>query len=157
MNYDEYGEVINGELTYKGIAEELASNAVIVGWSDGNGTHLDILFTLHALRYGDQIQGGIKPKSDLFVSIMRWGAFAFEIKECDTHAGYYEEKLGTRGPFGEATRDALAELLNGVRKLLAQDGYGPNRYAPRASRRTRVIPLTEQSDECVAYLAHLLG
>lgn len=31
MNYDEFGEMINGELTYKGIAEELGRNAVIVG------------------------------------------------------------------------------------------------------------------------------
>jgi hypothetical protein len=124
MNYDEYGEVVNGELTYKGIAGELPSNAVIVGWSDGNGTHLDVLFTLHALRYGDQIQGGIRPASDLFVSIMRWGAFAFEVNEADTHPGYYEEKLGSSGAFGETTREALAELINGVRKLLAQNKYG---------------------------------
>ena len=120
MNYDEYGEVINGELTYKGIAEELAGNAVIVGWSDGNGMHFDILFTLHASRYGNQIQGGIKPPSDLFVSIMGWGAFAFEIDEADTHPGYYEEKLGNLASFGEATSGALAELINGVRKLVAQ-------------------------------------
>ena len=33
MNYDEYGEVINGEDTYKGIAEELSKNAVLV-WLD---------------------------------------------------------------------------------------------------------------------------
>ena len=101
----------------------MESNAVIIGWSDGSGTHLDILFTLHALRYGDQIQGGISPQSDLFVSIMRWGSFAFEINEADTHPGYYEEKLGNRGPFGEPTREGLAELINGVKKLLAQDGH----------------------------------
>jgi hypothetical protein len=54
---------------------------------------------------------------------MRCGSFAFEINEADTHPGYYEEKLGNRGPFGEPTREGLAELINGVRKLLAQDGH----------------------------------
>lgn len=76
------------------------------------------------MRYGDQIQGGIRPGFDLFVSIMRWGAFAFEINEADTHPGYYEEKLANRGPLGDTTREVLAELINGVRKLLAQNGYG---------------------------------
>jgi hypothetical protein len=115
MNYDTYGEVINGPETYKGIAEELGSNSVLIGWTDQQGTHFDILFTLHALPYGNNIQGGIQPRTDLFVSIMRWGAFAFEIKDEDTHAGYYSEKLG--GGMG-STAEALAELINGVKKLL---------------------------------------
>lgn len=118
MNYDDYGEVVNGDSTYRGIAEELHHNAVIVGWSDVHGTHFDILFTLTALRYGDQIQGGIRPGTDLFVSIMRWGAFAFEVNNADTHPGYYEEKLGSLGKFGEQTSAALADLINGVRKAL---------------------------------------
>lgn len=121
MDYDKYGEVINGEKTYQGIAEELGRNAVIVGWSDGHSTHFDVLFTLTALRYGDQIQGGLRPETDLFVSIMRWGAFAFEVDESDTAPGYYEEKLGNRGKFGDVTSAALAELINGVRSKLAKN------------------------------------
>lgn len=116
MNYNEYGEVINGEDTYKGIAEELSKNAVLVGWTDQNGTHLDILFTLNALVYGTNIQGGVK-KTDLFVSIMRLGAFGFDPNEKETHSGYYNEKLGTRDTLGP-TADHLADLVNGVKKYL---------------------------------------
>lgn len=114
MNYDSFGEVINGGETYRGIAEELAENAVIVGWTDGHGTHFDILFTLTALAYGT-LQGGIRPRKDLFVSIMRWGSFAFEVNEADTHAGYYEEKLSPR-KLGDECAEELATLINGVRK-----------------------------------------
>src|SRR3990167_9011938 len=118
MKYDEYGEVINAPETYKGIAEELSGNAVLVGWTDEMGTHFDILFTLNALPYGTNIQGGIRPSTDLFVSIMRWGAFAFEVSDEDTHAGYFDEKLSARGPMGQATSEKLAELINGVKKEL---------------------------------------
>lgn len=119
LNYEEeYGEVINGEGTYMGIAEELKGNAVLVGWTDRRATHLDILFTLTALPYGTNIQGGIRPRTDLFVSIMRWGAFAFEIKEGDVHPGYVNEKLGNRGSFGDECSQELADLINGVKKLL---------------------------------------
>lgn len=114
MNYDEWGEIINGENTYKFIAGELGSNALMVGWTDGNGTHFDVLFTLTALFYGTNIQGGLR-KNDLFVSIMRRGAFGFEIEHTDTHSGYYDEKLG--GGMG-STSEALAELINGVKKHL---------------------------------------
>lgn len=114
MNYDEYGEVINGEDTYKGIAEELSKNAVLVGWTDQNGTHLDILFTLTALEYGT-VQGGVS-KNDL-ISIMRWGAFGFNPNEKETHSGYYDEKLGGSRALGP-TQDPLAELINGVKKHL---------------------------------------
>ena len=115
MDYDGYGEVINGEKTYKGIAEELRSNAVLVGWTDGDMTHFDILFTLSALKYG-VVQGGIGGR-DLFVSIMRRGAFGFEVEHADTHEGYYEEKLG--GGMG-STSSALGELINGVKKALVK-------------------------------------
>jgi hypothetical protein len=115
MDYDTYGEVINGEKTYKGIAEELGSNSVLIGWTDNNGTHFDILFTLSALTYGTNIQGGVRG-TDLFISIMRRGAFGFEKDHEDTHAGYYDEKLG--GGMG-STSEALAELINGVKKELS--------------------------------------
>lgn len=120
MNYDSYGEVINGNETYRGIAEELESNAVCVGWTDQDGTHLDILFTLKPLGYGT-FQGGIAPRRDLFVSIMRVGAFAFEINDMDTDPGYYAEKLA-RGNFFGSAATALADLINGVRReLVAND------------------------------------
>lgn len=122
MNFDEYGEVINGEDTYREIADLLTDisglagrKPVIIGWTDGKGTHFDILFVLGAEKFGT-IQGGIRG-SDLFVSIMRWGAFGFCVDHKDTDAGYYEEKLGNRGTFGP-TAEPLAELINGVKKYL---------------------------------------
>lgn len=117
LNEDEYGEIVNGEGTYQGIAEELKSNAVIVGWSDGAGTHLDLLFTLTALRFGSQIQGGIRPQKDLFVSIMRMGAFGFDPEHTDTHGGYYDEKL-TGFRLGTECAAKVADLINGVKKYL---------------------------------------
>lgn len=117
MEYEEYGEVINSPKTYKGIAEELHKNSVLIGWTDLLGTHYDILFTLTALQYGTNIQGGIRPRTDLFVSIMRKGAFAFDISN-DTHPGYYGEKLHTGG--GESG-EKLAELINGVKVELRNE------------------------------------
>lgn len=116
MTYDEYGDVTNSEDTYKAIAEELGGNAVTIGWTDQNSTHLDILFTYKSLWYGGNIQGGIRPRGDLFVSIMRVGSFAFDIKNTDTHWSYYSEKLGYNT--GEITGKALADLINGVKKEL---------------------------------------
>jgi hypothetical protein len=113
MNYDEYGDVINGPETYKGIAEELSGRPVIIGWSDGVATHFDILFSLKPLQYG-MLQGGVG-KNDLFVSIMRWGSFGFDPIAVDTHPGYYEEKLG-KGMGDTAIK--LGELINNVKKLI---------------------------------------
>lgn len=115
MNYDQYGEVVNGEKTYRAIAEDLSQTPVLVGWTDQNGTHLDILFTRSAMKYGT-VQGGVQG-SDLFVSIMRWGAFGFDPDEKETHNGYYDEKLGNRASLGP-TASPLAELINGVKKYL---------------------------------------
>ena len=113
MKYDDYGEVINAPETYQEIADTLKRMNVLIGWTDGEGTHLDILFTAKADGFGT-FQGGVKD-TDLFVSIMRMGAFGFEKEKDDTHAGYYEEKLGDR--LG-STADALAQLINGIKKLL---------------------------------------
>ena len=47
MNKDNYGEIINGEETYKFIKEELCKNYydVIIGWTDGELDHRDIYFS----------------------------------------------------------------------------------------------------------------
>jgi len=67
MNYDEYNEVINGLDTYKGVAEELFERkGCMIGWTDGNGTHFDILFLWKTLIFGSNIQGGVR-SDDLFV------------------------------------------------------------------------------------------
>lgn len=119
MDRDEYGEIINGEATYKEIAQELNFHdhaSVLIGWTDQQGTHLDILFTRGTIAFGTNIQGGIKAW-DLFVSVMRWGSFGFDPKHLDTSPGYYDEKLGNRASFGP-TAEPLAELINGVKKHL---------------------------------------
>ncbi len=117
MDYDEYEEVINGEATYSRIAEILNRDEdVIIGWTDGEGTHFDILFHCapkKTWKFG-HLQGGVAP-TDLFVSIMRVGCFGFESNNTDTNAGYYSEKLRIGG---SATSEKLAELINGVKKLL---------------------------------------
>lgn len=115
MKMDNYGEVINHQTTYQEVARILVSKEqpVILGWTDERSTHYDILFTYNVWNeYHGQLQGGIK-RSDLFVSIMRLGAFGFEIEKTDTHASYYSEKLGV---FSEE----LTELINGIKKELVQ-------------------------------------
>jgi hypothetical protein len=133
LSVDEYGEVINSEKTYKGIAKRLKlGRSVLIGWTDENATHFDILFAyqvnsivgqaLNGVFVGDHFlssnfQGGIRP-SDLFVSIMRVGCFGFEIENTNTDWGYYSEKLGSRGSLGETTGKKIAELINGIKKEL---------------------------------------
>lgn len=111
MNYDGEREIINGDETYKEIARHIRNgNSVIVGWTDQLGSHADVLFSYLAEGEGP-LQGGVS-RGDLFVSIMRAGAFAFDIYNEDTHAGYYAEKLNWSG--GESS-EKLAELINGVK------------------------------------------
>ena len=116
MVYDDYGEVVNGEDTYSDIAGTLRAmgRPVLVGWTDEKGTHYDILFTLSVSFAGTNIQGGIRSE-DLFVSIMRKGAFAFEIDFKEIHPSYYAEKLAIDS---RVTAEKLAELINNVRELL---------------------------------------
>lgn len=112
MKTDEYGEVLNDLTTFEEIARQVQKLPVLIGWTDNLGSHFDILFSFGISKTGP-IQGGISPL-DLFVSIMRVGAFGFEISHKDTSPGYYAEKLGIGGSTGEK----LAELINGVKKEL---------------------------------------
>jgi hypothetical protein len=115
MNTDEYGEVVNGEETFSEIAKTLLTEfRAFVGWSDGCGYHLDILFTLYPKQWGP-VQRGISPNTDMFVSVMGKGSFAFDPDAKGTHAEYYAEKLNIGK--GE-TAFKLAELLEGVKENL---------------------------------------
>lgn len=117
MIKDTYGEILNSADTYREIAYAcLYQKSVLIGWTDEQMTHLDILFTYKPTFEGANHQGGIKP-TDLFVSVMRRGAFGFERAETSTHSGYINEKLG--GGLG-STAEKLAELINGVRNALLQ-------------------------------------
>lgn len=117
MNQDEYGTVFNGPDTFQEIALALITTKLaLIPWTDEAGTQLDIL-----LAYGVEfapshglIQGGVRP-TDFFVSIMRKGAFGFELNDLETHSGYYAEKLKLSG---EEMIDKLAEFLNGVKVAL---------------------------------------
>lgn len=111
MNYDDFGEVVNGTDTYETIARNLKLGiSTIIGWTDGEASHFDILFTKGAEPHGT-LQGGVEG-SDLFISIMRCGSFGFEVGPTDTHHGYYAEKLRM---YPGKTTEALAELINGVK------------------------------------------
>lgn len=115
MTQDEYGEVLNSEETFKEIGEGIKQgHTYFIGWTDGLGSHYDILFCRPTQDAGT-FQGGIKTVHYLFVSVMRVGAFAFREDQLDTKADYYGEKLG----LGEnETVDRLAELINGIKKYL---------------------------------------
>lgn len=110
MNKTEYNEIINGKKTYKEIANKLKQHIpVIIGWTDEAWTHLDILFTYQAYReYENYLQRGVMP-TDLFVSILSWGAYGFEV-EREKSVGYISEKLGMNGE----TAEKLTELINGI-------------------------------------------
>lgn len=116
IDYDEYGEVINGPRTAAAIAMHLLhGGSALVGWNDGEATHFDILFTLEPFKSGI-VQGGLHSGRNLFVSIMRIGAFGFDVSRPDTHPSYYAEKLHLDGP--NVTTEKLAELINGIKELI---------------------------------------
>lgn len=117
VNYDDEMEVINGPLTFHAVAQHLSHGSAILGWTDGHGTHFDVMFTLAPFPAGSMM-GGIKMFGYLYVSIMRVGAFAFRIDLPDTEAGYYGEKLHIEGGNDNETLVALAELINGIKKEL---------------------------------------
>ncbi len=115
IEMDEYDEVVNCLETYMGVASLIKQQgACLIGWTDGLGTHYDILFSLPRCRQG-MVQGGLK-WDDLFVSIMRIGAFGFDVENENTHFGYYAEKLGI-GSRNE-TAEKVGEFINGVKKEL---------------------------------------
>ena len=109
MNKDEFDEVINGEKTYKEIAYQLKhGNSVIIGWTDEEWTHYDILFTLNVVKEGG-LQSGLR-WNDLFVSIMRKGAFGF-LTDNLKDKGYVAEKLNLNY---NVTAEKITELINGI-------------------------------------------
>lgn len=116
MNFDGEREIINGEETYREIARKLKNGSpVIIGWTDQLGSHADVLFSWGVEGSGP-LQGGIN-RGDLFVSIMRAGAFAFDLHNEGTHPGYYAEKLHWSG--GESS-EQLGQLINGVKDQLRE-------------------------------------
>jgi len=122
MNYDSFDTVINGEDTYEETARVLLRDGKIVyPWTDEKETQLDILFTYQpttCFEYGlnCHMQGGVRV-TDLFVSIMRVGAFAFQIDNNDSSPEYIAEKFRHHKNY---TIEKLTDLINGVRKEIAK-------------------------------------
>lgn len=114
MNKDEYGEIINGYDTVLEISKRLKEGqAVIIGWTDKEYTHLDLLFNYNTYKEG-MLQRGLRG-SELYVSIISIGAFGFDVKDREIHSGYISEKLNIHG---EPTTSKLTELINGIIKEL---------------------------------------
>lgn len=117
MNRTKYNEIINGEETYNEIVDKLKQNIpVVVGWTDEDYRHFDILFVYKAYREPlNYLQRGFKP-TDLFVSLLGWGSsYGFEVDR-EKHEGYISEKLNV---YGE-TASKLTELINEVIRRLKE-------------------------------------
>lgn len=113
MNYNEYGEVINGSSTYELLTKLLYKNhSVGIGWTDNKCTHLDIILTLRLDNKYGMFQRGIK-QDYLFVGIIDHTSYGFSIDDVK-HPSYIQEKLRMNNECGEK----LAELINNVIILL---------------------------------------
>lgn len=122
MNIDIYGEIINGEDTYREIAKHLMNGeSVGIGWTDGDSTHFDIIFTLGIKKYG-LFQRGIKA-NDLFVSIIDWSSYGFRTDDIKL-GGYIQEKL--RLSDYDITGEKVKELVNGVIECLNKEVENEN-------------------------------
>lgn len=109
MNYDDWGEVTNGEKTYKGIAGVLLSgNTIGIGWTDQEYTHLDLIFNLGINEKIGQFQRGMK-QYYLYISIIDHTCMGFRTDDVK-HPGYIMEKLR----MNNVTGNKLSELINGI-------------------------------------------
>lgn len=113
MNKDEWEEVVNGELTYTKIAEDLIKGkTVIIGWTDRKYDHRDIMFSYCIKQYGN-LQRGLKGYY-LFVSIIGHSSMGFLIerkRDNRKHNSYIMEKLKLSDNHCD---NAICELVNGV-------------------------------------------
>ena len=112
MNKEEYGEIVNGKDTYKEIANKLKiGQALIIGWTDEDSTHFDILFTYRVYKETENyLQRGLRG-NELFISIIGLGSFGFDVNNPKKSPGYIGEKLNVTG---DITKKKLADLINGV-------------------------------------------
>ena len=121
MNKDKYGEIINGESTYRFIADELMEGkSVIIGWTDEVYDHRDILFTFRPQKHGT-LQRGLNFPSHLYISIIDFSCMGFLIED-DTdnrkHPSYIKEKLRLSD---NSCNDKICELINGVIEFLDKE------------------------------------
>lgn len=114
MNKDSYGEIINGEQTFKKIAENLKDKgSCIIGWTDEGYDHRDILFTYKPIKYGT-LQRGLNWNSHLYISIIDHSCMGFLIEyrtDNRKDVGYIQEKLNLHDNSCDLK---ICELINGV-------------------------------------------
>ena len=115
FNQTPQGEVSNGHSTYNSIVKILEKHGcVLIGWTDRENIHFDIMFSLPAPV--GWLQRDITHE-DLCVTIFGFGAAAFNINEIEVLPAYIADKLGLQ------MSDALlklAELINNIRKYILQ-------------------------------------
>lgn len=114
MNFDKWNEVINGEQTYKKIAETLLDTGkCIIGWTDQQYDHRDILFTYQPKHLGGVLQRGLKWYY-LYVSIIDQTSMGFLMEDRTNnvkHESYLMEKLRLNDNHCDIK---ICELINGV-------------------------------------------
>ena len=118
LNRDTYDEVINGPDTYREIAYYLYDNgsdeskSILIGWTDGDVDHRDILFTYRVQHTGNH-QRGMR-WCHFFVGIVDCTCYGFTIELCtDNRKGvsYLMEKLRLRDNHCDK---AICELVDGI-------------------------------------------
>lgn len=114
MILDNYDQVINGTETYNAIAVELISTGkCIIGWTDQDYDHRDILFTYKPKHLGGSLQRGLR-WCYLYVSIMDFCSMGFLIEDHSDNTksnGYIIEKLRLCDNHCDLK---ICELINGV-------------------------------------------
>lgn len=112
-----YNEILNDVGTYKIIAGNLKRGfSTFIGWTDGESTHYDILFTYGCTGEGCY-QRGVRI-TYLFVSIMSIVSFGFKI-DSSKDPGYIAEKL-FNGRIDKSVYK-ITDLINGVIEELKND------------------------------------
>lgn len=116
MELDKYGEVINGENTYRIIASIISgANTIGIGWTDEHYSHYDIIFNLGITIKVGNFQRGIK-RDYLFINIIDYTSYGFDTKS-EKHPSYIKEKLRMNNESG----DKIAELINGIIRELNKE------------------------------------
>lgn len=114
MNENEYDEVINGQAIFSKIAEELLKTGkCIIGWTDEEYDHRDILFTYCPKHLGGGLQRGLR-WCYLYVSIIGYSCMGFLIEKNSNNKkdiGYLQEKLNLHDNHCDLK---ICELINGV-------------------------------------------
>lgn len=120
--FDEYETVVNNESTYNILFGILTvSKSVFFSWTEGECTQLDIMMSIKPAYLNRHLaQGGLRNGRNLFVSIMRFGSFAFDLDGIDIlHPSYVGEKLGL-GNNNSLTTIKLCELIKNIGERLCQ-------------------------------------